>query len=129
MVSISSLYDWAVFDLEDDGPILCQIICFLQLTGLRQPYSSVEKFEIDSPGTCSIERRFEVSPSVCAHSQFAKEGKLHKQLHLFSTNNILSEVVVVPDLISNGDLDLNFFPSAKQRVMAGEIIFNDGEGK
>ena len=38
-----------------------------------------------------------------------KEGRSHRQLHLFSTDNILCEAAVVPNLTSNGDLDLNFF--------------------
>ena len=102
-------YDWVVFDLEEDGAISCHILCFLQLTGLKQPYSSVPGFELDSPGTYAIGRRFEQLPSVCAHSQFVKERKLQKQLHLFSTDNIFSKAAVLPDLTSNGDLDLRFF--------------------
>ena len=44
-----------------------------------------------------------------------KEGKLHKQLHLFSTDSIISEAGVVPDLTSNGDLDQKFFLVSKRK--------------
>ena len=78
-------YDWAVFDLKDDGAIPCQILCFVQLTELKESYKSVAGFVTDCPGTYAIVKRFEESPSACAENQFMKEGILHNQLHLFST--------------------------------------------
>ena len=102
-------YDWAVFDLEDDGAIPCQILCFVNFIELKVPYESVAGFLIDSPGTYAIVRRFEESPSACAESKFTKEGMLHNRLFLFSTDNIICEAAVVPNLMTNGNLDRRFF--------------------
>ena len=98
-------YDWAIFDLEEDGAIPCQILCFVYLSDLKVPYESVAGFVIDSPGTYAIVRWFEESPSTCAKNTFMKEAKLHNQLYLFLTDNIVCETVVVPNLTKYANLD------------------------
>ena len=65
---------------------------------MKAPYKCVARFVVDCPGTCAIVRRFEESSSTCANSKFMKKGKLHNQLHLFSTDNIVCEDAVVPNL-------------------------------
>ena len=85
------------------------ILCFVQLTELKEPYENVAGFVIDCPGTYAIVGRFEESPSTCAESQLMKEGILQNQLHLFSTDNIICVAVVIPNLTSNDDLDRKFF--------------------
>ena len=95
-------YDWSVFDLENDGVIPCQILCLVNLIELKVPNESVPGFVIDSPGIYAIVRRFEESPSACAESEFMKEGMLHNQLFLFSTDNIIYEAAGVPNLTKKG---------------------------
>ena len=66
-------YDWAVFDLEKDGAVPCQILCFVHLFDLKVPYESVPGFVIDSPGIYAIVRRFEESSIICGKSKFMKQ--------------------------------------------------------
>jgi len=112
--SSNGWYDWAIFDLGEDGPIPCQILCFVQLNDLSIPYGTVSGFYIDSPGTYCIVRRFETTPTTGRYSQFTRSGKLKSDLYLFSTESILSEVAVIPDVMCNGGLDESFFVIANR---------------
>ena len=76
---------------------------------MKVPYESVTGFVIDSPGIYAIVRRFEESPTICGKSKFMKQGKLDNQLYLFSTDNIVCEAAVVPNLTKEGSLDRSFF--------------------
>ena len=86
-----------------------RFLCFVHVSDLKVPYESVAGFVIDSPGIYAIIIRFEESPFICAKSNCMKEGKLHNQLYLFSTDNIVCKAAVVPNLTKDANLDRRFF--------------------
>ena len=109
-------YDLAIFDLEDDGAVPCQILCFVHLFDLKVPYESATGFVIDSPGMYAIVRQFEESPIICGKSKFMKQRRVDNQLYLFSTDNIVCEAAVVPNLTKDDSLNRYFFLVSKRDV-------------
>ena len=94
-------YDWALFSI-DGKKIPCQILCFVFLPELKEANSSVEGYRIDTAGPHAIVRRFfdEPKPLTNPSSGIVKEGKVMNRLFLFPCESILSDIAVLPNIMS-----------------------------
>ena len=82
--------DWALFDL-DEMNILCQILCFLNLKGLKQPHASIEDYLTAKEGVYCVVCRF-VQTSTDKPSHFVRREKLKSKLFLYEADNIVSPI-------------------------------------
>lgn len=93
-------YDWAYFHAEEeDQPIPCQILCFLQLQTVK-PNQILQNYDVCDSGLYAVVRRFKkeaTSKYPGLHSNFIQKGSLDNILFLFPCESILGEVAVVPD--------------------------------
>ena len=93
-------YDFAMFQIEDNKEIPAQILCFLDLSNLKNLESTVQTYSINSRGAYAVVRRFESEPKrvLNSTSTIVLQGKLMKELYLFACDSITSEVAVVQNL-------------------------------
>ena len=98
--------DWCLMDVGQDESrsIPCQLLCFLHLKNLKQPYSNIGGYPVDTEGIYAVVRRFENVPRPTA-SDFVSRGRLINRLFLFHTDTIQSELAVVPEIGSDGSND------------------------
>jgi hypothetical protein len=90
-------YDWADFSFEDDDPLPCQILCFLDLSNLpaRHEVFSYRGYDIDAPGQYAVVRKFKSAPEHIMQNRLRPDGS--------AANETRSE------LVSYGDLEEGFF--------------------
>jgi len=101
-------YDWAIFVVEDQKEIPCQILCFIDITNLKNTDSKVGDYVIDTTGPHAVVRRFHDEPKSIpgSLSHTVQVGKLMDGLFLLPCASISSDVSVVPNLllIETGEL-------------------------
>eukprot|EP00536_Pseudo-nitzschia_multiseries_P013198 jgi/Psemu1/309684/fgenesh1_kg.546_\ len=100
--------DWCLmkldFDLNNNPKIIpCHLLCLLTVQDLKQPYSSIGGYPIDTNRMYAVARRFQDVPKKTA-SEFVKRGRLMNSLYLFHVNTIHSELAVVPEQGTSGCL-------------------------
>eukprot|EP00536_Pseudo-nitzschia_multiseries_P005299 jgi/Psemu1/303278/fgenesh1_kg.98_\ len=98
--------DWCLMKLDSDlnnNPKLipCHLVCFLTVQSLKQPFSSIGGYPIDTNGMYAVARRFQDVPKKTA-SEFVKRGRLMNSLYLFHVDTIHSELAVVPEQGKDG---------------------------
>eukprot|EP00536_Pseudo-nitzschia_multiseries_P011769 jgi/Psemu1/29889/gm1.29889_g len=98
--------DWCLmkldFDLNNNPKLIpCHLLCLLTVQNLKQPYSSIGGYPIDTNGMHAIVHRFQDEPKKTA-SEFVKRGCLVNFLYLFHVNTIHSELAVVPEQGKDG---------------------------
>ena len=107
-------YDWAVFDLGEDGQIPCRILCLLDLFGLTYGTHSIRGFDVDADGPHAIVQRFRSEPTAVEPSRIISRGKLRDELYLLPCDCIVSEVAVVQNRSGDGTESREFFVLANK---------------
>eukprot|EP00536_Pseudo-nitzschia_multiseries_P015863 jgi/Psemu1/312498/fgenesh1_kg.965_\ len=80
--------DWCLmkldFDLNNNPKLIpCHLLCFFTVHSLKQPYSSIGGYPIDTNGMYAVARRFQDVPKKTA-SEFVQRGRLINSLDIES---------------------------------------------
>jgi hypothetical protein len=120
-------YDWATFDLGEEEPIPCQIMCFLYLPDLKenQDVNGYGVEAVNDKNLCqfAVVRKFKQAPQqikrgtgrrTTAFSNFVMCGELESKLYLFSCEAIHEEAAVVPNFHSRCTRDSKYTTSTNR---------------